>query len=213
MRRRATRPTQLDDAQWLADQYAIKSAAQIARDLDINPQMAVVALERHGISRRSSEEEQRRHHPLLHDRNALEAAIASTSVRDVASELGVTIVAVQVALARQGGQSVHRFNGRTPMTSPDETSLVGLWELEGTLKGVARRTVVSVDTAAIWLARIGIFVSDDPAITHAELLAAIKRGESIDRIRRAHRVADRTVVIELLRHGLHDAHRRRHMQH
>jgi len=81
------------------------------------------------------------------------------------------------------------------------------------MKGVAQRGAVPVSTAAIWLARIGIFANELPAISRAELIAAIDRGDSVDAIRRKHRVTDRTVVVELLRHDLHEARKRRHMRH
>jgi hypothetical protein len=57
------RPAVLDDPDSLAREYASNSAAAIAHSLDINPQMVVAALKRHGKSLRSRREEQRRHRP------------------------------------------------------------------------------------------------------------------------------------------------------
>ena len=47
-----------------------------------------------------------------------------------------------------------------------------------------------------------------PAISRIELIAALNQGDSLDFFRRNHRVTDRTVVVELLRHGLHETHKR-----
>jgi hypothetical protein len=47
------RPAVLDDPDSLAREYASNSAAAIAHSLDINPQMVVAALKRHGKSLRS----------------------------------------------------------------------------------------------------------------------------------------------------------------
>jgi len=69
-----------------------------------------------------------------------------------------------------------------------------------------------VNTAAIWLAEVGIFVNDTPAISRSDLETAIASQDSIDTIRRRHRVTDRTVVVELHRHGLFADHRRRHLR-
>lgn len=68
-----------------------------------------------------------------------------------------------------------------------------------------------MNTAAIWLAQVGIFVKAIPVISRTDLDGAIKNGDSLDEIRRRHKVTARTVVVELYRHGLFDAHRRRHM--
>jgi len=76
---------------------------------------------------------------------------------------------------------------------------------------VARAARHNCFDSRIWLARIGIFSSDAPRISKSDLLSAIKRGDSLDVIRRQHHVTTRTVVVELYRHWLFEAHRCRHM--
>jgi hypothetical protein len=202
----------LDDPEWLAKGYEQNSAAAIARNLDINPQMVVAALKRHGIALRTRHEEWRRHNPELYDRDALERRIDQTSVDEVAQRLGVSKVAVHAALNRLGGHSSHRFDGKRPMSPPDSSTLDRWWAWDGTVRGVARRAGVSVNTAAIWLAQVGIFVNDDSVIARKDLVDAIEAGDSIETIRRRHKVTSRTVVVELHRHALFNDHRRRHMR-
>jgi hypothetical protein len=86
-----------------------------------------------------------------------------------------------------------------------------LWETEETHEGIARHLDVSVNTTAIWLADIGIFVKDTPVISKRDLQSAIDGRMSIDDIRRQHHVTGRTVAVELRRHGLLDAHQKRHL--
>ena len=172
--------------------------------------MVLAALRRHGIDVRSPADENRRRNPLLHQPDELERRVAETSVAEVAERLGVTKIAVQVAL-RHGAQSAHRYRGKVRLDPPDDEIIAYHWNAEGTVKGVPRALDVSINTAAIWLAQTGIFLSDAPAIEARDLKEAIRRGDSIDVIRRRHAVTDRTVVVELIRHGLHDAHRTRHM--
>ena len=99
--------------------------------------------------------------------------------------------------------------GYVRLTPPDEERLRTLWEVEETIKGVARQLDVSVNTAAVWLAGIGIFVKDAPVISRRELQSAIDKRQLIEEICRQHHVTGRTVAIELRRHGLLDAHRSR----
>ncbi len=204
----ARRP-ELNDPVWLRDRYSRGSSGEIAAELGVNAQQILAALHRHGIEVRSGPETLR--HPILHDPQALFDSVASSSVDDVAAANGVTPVAVRAALRRHDSHSIHRFDGVAPMPGPDATVLAGWWADEGTIKGVARRGDVSVNTASIWLARIGIFLHQTPAIARPDLVAAIAAGESIAAIGRRHRVTGRTVVVELYRHELFDAHRRRHI--
>jgi hypothetical protein len=165
-----------------------------------------------GVPRRTLGETQTLHRPaLLDDRTALAEAVRTQSVAEIAAELAVAAPTVHVAMRRLGVRSPWKFDGWNRLTPPDQAVLAAAWAHETTVKGVARRFEVSVNTAAIWLARIGVFVTDTPAISRTELLGAIERGDSIETIRRRHRVTGRTVVVELHRHGLHDAHHRRHM--
>ncbi len=206
------RPSVLDDPEWLTKQYATKSTPQIAAELGINKQMVLAALKRHGIPIRDRSHAQRNRNPRLHDIEWLEQRIADASVVVVADELGVTKHAVHAVLARNGGNSAHRYNRGPDIVRPDDLTLRRWWESERTIAGVARCGEVSVNTAAVWLASIGIFRNDTPAISRADLEAAIVSGDSIAVIRRRHHVTGRTVVVELHRHGLVEAHRRRHMR-
>ena len=130
----------------------------------------------------------------------------------VANGLGMSAIGVYAALSRQGEQSPHRYDRINRMTPPPASELEQWWQTDGTIKGVARRFQVSINTAAVWLAQIGIFLNDTPALSRRDLKQAIANGHSIDQIRRQHRVADRTVVVELHRHNLVEAHRRRHLK-
>jgi hypothetical protein len=71
---------------------------------------------------------------------------------------------------------------------------------------------VSVNTAAVWLADIGIFVKETPAISRRDLQSAIDDRRSIKDICREHHVTGRTVAVELRRHGLLEARKKRHLQ-
>lgn len=205
------RPAELNDRAWLADHYATRSAAQIARELHINPQMVLAALRRQEIPVRSRVDALRRRNPDMHDIEALERRVAATSVVQVAAEIGVTVIAVQTALARHGGQSAHRYDGPTPMTPPPEDVLCRCREAEQTIKGVARRFDVSFDTAAVWLAQVRIFLNDAPRIGRTDLETAIHNRDSLHVISRRHHVTARSVVVDLIRHDLFEAHRLRHM--
>ena len=209
---RRRRPGVLDNRDWLIEQYETRSAAQIGRDLGVNPQMVLAALRRHDIAVRTRVESLRLRSPLLHDPEALQQQVEATSVPAVAATLGVTIEAVHAAMSRSGVQSVHRYNGPTSLPRPDEPTLHRWWESEQTVKGVALRAGVSPTTASVWLARVGIFVNETPAISRPDLCNAIKTGDSVEVIRRRHRVTGSTVIIELHRHGLFTAHRRRHVR-
>ena len=79
--------------------------------------------------------------------------------------------------------------------------------------GSSRRPLgVSVNTAAVWLADIDIFIQDAPVISRRDLQDAIDKRQSIDDIRRQHHVTGRTVAVELRRHGLLEAHKKRHLR-
>jgi hypothetical protein len=71
---------------------------------------------------------------------------------------------------------------------------------------------VSVNTTAVWLADVGIFVKDTPAISRRDLLDAISKGHTIADICHDHHVTDRTVAVELRRQSLLEAHKKRHLR-
>ena len=207
-----SRRPELDDADWLRENYATRSIASIAEQLGVSDATVQTAMARLGVERRPSWETQVMNRPsVLDDRDALAAALQTSSVADIADDLGVAVPTVQVAMKRLGVKSPWKYDRLTRLVPPDAATLAAAWETEETIKGVARRFDVSVNTAAIWLARVGIFVSDVPAISKKDLVAAIQDGDSIDVIRRRHAVTGRTVIVELHRHGLHERHHRRHM--
>ena len=147
---------------------------------------------------------------MLHDPDALAAAVAETSVADVAASLGVSVIGVQAALARGGAQSAHRYNGAR-RERPSALSLERWWALEQTLTGVARQAGCSPPTAAVWLAEVGIFLRSEPAISGTALRRAIEQRHALGVIADAHGVSAHTVLVELHRHGLFAAHRQRHL--
>lgn len=203
---------ELDDPDWLRRNYETRSIASIATELAVSDAAVHTAMIRLGIERRGRGETKALRRPsLLDDRHALAETVEAQSVAEIATELGVAVPTVQVAMQRLGVKSPWRFNGWRRLSPPSKAELVAAWAGEETIKGVARRFEVSVNTAAIWLARVGIFISNVPVISRADLLKAIERGEAVDVIRRRHRVTGRTVVVELHRHGLYEAHHRRHM--
>ena len=204
------RPVELDDREWLRDQCTDASAAEVAAQLGVNPQRELAAMRRHGIPVKSSVDALRARRPLLHDPDALAAAVAETSVADVAASLGVSVIGVQVALTRNGAQSAHRYNGAR-RKRPSASSLQRWWASEQTLKGVARQAGVSPPTAAVCLAEVGIFLRSEPAIAALDLRRAIERQESLAAIAADHGLSTNTVLVELHRHGLFTAHRRRHL--
>jgi transposase-like protein len=207
-----SRRPELDNADWLRQNYVTRSIASIARQLDVSESAVHTAMIRLGVERRPRGETQAMNRPpILDDRDALAAALQTASVSDIAADLGVAVPTVQVAMKQHGVKSPWKFDGATRLEPPTDEALAGVWESEQTIKGVARRFDVSVNTAAIWLAQVGIFVAETPVISKRDLVAAIERGDSIDVIRRRHHVTGRTVIVELHRHGLHERHRRRHM--
>ncbi len=170
------------------------------------------AMARLGVERRPSWETQVMNRPpILDDRDVLADVLQTASVADIADDLGVAVPTVQLAMKRLGVKSPWKYDRATRLTPPTADELSAARGSEETIKGVARRFDVSVNTAAIWLARVGIFVSDVPAISKRELIAAIHDGDSIDVIRRRHAVTSRTVIVELHRHALYEGHHRRHM--
>lgn len=158
----------LDDPKWLSGEYAAKSSPVIAAELGINKQMVIAALKRHGIPIRDRSHAQRNRNDRLHDIVWLEQRVADTSVVAVAKELGVSKIAVHKALTRAGGKSAHRYDRRHIHQRPDESLLRYWWDSERTIKHVAQRCGVSVNTAAIWLAEIGIYRSDTPVISRSD---------------------------------------------
>jgi Mn-dependent DtxR family transcriptional regulator len=205
--------SELDDADWLRAQYATRPMSMIAADLGVAEATVQTAMVRLRIERRTREESNTLSRPdLLDTPDQLAEALETAKVFEIAAELGVAVPTIHKALKRQGIQSPRRYHGWVRHQRPSTTELQEAWDAEETIKGVARHFGVSVNTSAVWLAQIGVFISDTPVISRDELLKAIERGDSLDTIRRTHSVTGRTVVVELYRHHLFDAHKRRHMQ-
>jgi transposase len=204
------RPPELNDVDWLRRSYQTGSCRSIALELGVGDAMVRAAMTRLGVRGRSSTEVQAmRRPPLLDDPEALANVLSSTKVPELAAQLGVAISTVKEAMKRQGVQSPWKYDGPTRLTPPPAGELAEAWNDAHTIKAVAQRFGVGVNTAAVWLARVGIFVSEVPAITRTDLMAAIERRESLKVIGRRHHVHSRTVIVELYRQGLFDDHRRR----
>ena len=207
----------LEDADWLAEQYESKSAETIGRELDVHPGRVRKALERHGIPIRGPGDRQKFRTPAeLDDVDWLRQRYESEgrSGAQIAEELDVSFAAVHKAMRRLGLEAEGAWVRRdtTRLKRPSRSQLEQAWRSEQSIKGISRRFGVAHTTAAVWLADVGIFVHDTPAISRSDLLAAIDAGKSIRAIATDHGMTDRTVMIELRRHGLRDAHRLRPKQ-
>lgn len=205
--------SKLNDGEWLADRYASASLGTIARELGVAPETVRRAMRRHGIEVRDRSSGQKfRAAPELHDPDWLrEQYAAGQTGAQIAALLGVSLAAVHHAMARHGietdGSWVRRDTTR--LQRPPKRAIERLWNRHGTIKGVARELGAAHTTTAVWLADVGVFLHDVPAISRRDIERHIDAGRTIAEIAAAHRVADRTVMIELRRHGLVDAHRLR----
>ena len=213
--RRRRRPAPLHDEAWLRARYQRATATTIADELGVDRQMVYAAMRGYGIERRDHSAKQKFRSPAeLDDGDWLRQRFSEVSAPVIAEELGVTRRTVYLALERHGidvARSPWVNHGHVRLASPGETTLRRLWGTDETIKGVARQLDVSVNTAAVWLADIGIFVKDIPVISRNELQVAIDKRQSVDEICRQHHVTGRTVAVELRRHGLLEAHKARHI--
>lgn len=203
----------LEDPVWLAEQYAHKSAETIGAELGLYSSRVRRSLKRHGIPVRGRAERKFRMPAELDDAEWLRRPYeveGKTGAR-IAEELGVSIAGLHKAMHRLGIESDGSWVRRdlTRLKPPSREELERAWGTEQSLKGLARRFDVSPNTVAVWLADIGMFLSDVPVISRSQLLEAIEAGKSIQAIVADHGVTDRTVMIELRRHGQRDAHRHR----
>jgi hypothetical protein len=176
----------------------------------------LAALHEHNIEVRQDGAQQRFRSPdELDDADWLRRRFTKMSGPEIAKELNVTRKTVYTALERHGidiTQSLWVHVRPPRYTAPDEKVLRRLWESEENIKGVTRHLNVSFNTTAVWLADIGIFVKDTPAISKRDLQSAIDQRLSIKQICLQHPVTTRIVAIELRRHGLLDAHQKRHLR-
>jgi transposase-like protein len=213
---RLRRPAELNDADWLRSRYEHATGTMIAEELGVDPQMVYAAMRHHGIERRDHGAMQQFRRPAeLDDGDWLRQRFSEVSARKIARELGVTPQTVCVALERHGidvTRSPWLNLGHVRLTAPDEGTLRRIWETEETIKGVARQLGVSFNTAAVWLADVGVFVKEVPALSRRDLQDAIDKRLSVADICRQHHLTGRTVAVELRRHGLLEAHKKRHME-
>ena len=127
--------------------------------------------------------------PVSIDTDELRSAVESgRTLTSIANELGVSPATVSRA-AKRAGIAV-------PRRPPPITR---------------RRPHPQLDDPD-WIAEIGIFIQDTPVISRRDLQAAIDKRQSIEDIRRQHHVTARTVAVELRRHGLLVAHKKRHLR-
>jgi hypothetical protein len=171
-----------------------------------------LSLARHGIASRGPKDRQKfRTPPELDDPDWLRQQYSSKSGAQIASELGVSIVGLHKAMRRAGieadGPWVRRDTRR--LTPPPTDRLEQLWEPHRPSKAVAQALAVSQGMATVWLADVGSFLHDVPAISKTRSACGDRHGQSIDEIAAAHHLATRAVMIELRRHGLVEQHKHR----
>jgi hypothetical protein len=173
------------------------------------------ALHRHGIPVRTPEPHSDGGSPQLNDADWLGHRFSKVSAPKITRELGVSPQTVYVALECHGidvSRSPWLNLGHVRLTPPDEVTLHRIWGAEETIKGVARQFGVSVNTAAAWLADVGIFINNTPVISRRDLQDAIDKRLPVADICRQHHVTGRTVAVELRRHALLEAHNKRHLR-
>ena len=209
--RTRTRP-ELEDREWLRAQYEQRTAVEIGASVGVAASTVIAALERHGIALLDGRAKQRRRMPReLDDPDWLRRRYATVAGAQIAAELGVSIATVHNTMRQYGieadGPWVRRDTTR--LQRPSDRQLATVWEANGTIRSISRTFGVAHTTAAVWLADAGIFVNDVPAISRRDLVAHIAAGDTIAQIAKQRHVADRTVMIELRRHHLVEAHRLR----
>jgi hypothetical protein len=140
-------------------------------------------------------------YPELHSRRWVRTQYVTDgrSVADIAAELGASPTSVYRAISAFGLAPAARRRSR-----PSPTRLRAGWRRVGTVRGMARLLGVSQGSAEVWLAEVGIFTRDVPAIPPDVLRRAIGAGESVRTIARRHMLDPRVVRVELRRLA-HDA--------
>jgi transposase len=203
----------LDDATWLADRYRTRTGVEIAEELGVSTTTVYAAMARNQIPRRTTSSTLSLSRPGLADPTWLRSAVQRDSSGSIAAELDVSAGAVTDAYRRAGidpAVTPRLYARGKPRQRPPAAVLQTAWDAEGSYRGVARRIGVAHPTAAVWLAEIGVYADETPAISRASLESAINNSWSLNRIATEHRVAVTTVRIELHRHELFNAHRTRH---
>ena len=203
----------LDDARWLTEQYATLTGVEIARNLGVSARTVYSAMERHGIVRRATPGKLKLRRPELVDPGWLRDAVDRHSSTAAAVKLDVSAGTVTTAYRRAGidPASTRRLYARgRPLPRPSADQLQASWDAEGSHRGVGQQFGIAHSTAKVWLAEIGVYTDPRPALARSPLLAAIRKGWSMKRIAAEHGVSVTTVRVELIRHGLFEAHRTRH---
>ena len=203
----------LDDHEWLAQRYETGTAVEIAAELGVSSRTVYAAMDRHGIVRRAEPGALKLRSPQLVNDDWLRNAAERDSSRTIAAELGVSAGTVTTAYERAGiepARTVKLFARGHPLQRPSAKELRAAWDVEGTFRGVGRHFGIAHSTAAVWLAEVGVFADERPALSRSDLVDAINVSWPISRIAEEHRVSITTVRVELHRHGLFDAHRLRH---
>ena len=203
----------LDDRDWLADRYRVRTGVEIADDLGVSTTAVYAAMKRHGIDRRSTSSTLPLRKPELSDADWLARVVEHDSSVNVAGKLGVSPGTVTTAYRRAGidpSSTTRLFARGRRHPRPPARELLAAWHAEETYRGVARRFAIAPNTAAVWLAEVGVFVSDEPVLSRRALTAAVNRGLTLSAIAHEHHVSVMTVLVDLHRHQLFDAHRTRH---
>lgn len=211
--RRPSSAAVLDDRDWLVDRYRVHTGVEIAEDLGVSTTAVYAAMKRHGIDRRSTSSTLPLRKPELSDADWLARVVEHDSSVHVAGKLGVSPGTVTTAYRRAGidpSSTTRLFARGRRHPRPPVRELLAAWHAEETYRGVARRFAVAPNTAAVWLAEVGVFVSDEPALSRRALTVAVDRGLTLSAIAHAHHVSVMTVLVDLHRHQLFDAHRTRH---
>ena len=204
----------LDDPAWLRTRYRTATGVEIAKELGVTPRTVYSAMDRHKIARRAEPGELQLRRPNLADADWLKDAVESHSSGMVAAELHVSAGTVTAAYRRAGidpkrTSRLYERGRSRERPRPDELRLA--WDVEGTYRAVGLRLGIASTTAGVWLAEIGIFGNEVPALSRSDLLEAIDQQRPISKIASNHRVGAATVRIELHRHGLFTQHRVRHL--
>ena len=211
--RRSSSAEVLDDPVWLRERYRTATGVEIAKELGVAARTVYVAMERHGINRRTEPGALKLRRPQLAEEEWLKDAVERASSTKIAAELAVSAGTVTTAYERAGidpSSTTHLYERGRSRQRPTAEDLRSAWAAEGSFRGVGRRLGIAHSTAAVWLAEIGIFADATPALPRSILLDAVAAQQPISAIAKACKVSTTTVRVELHRQGLMDAHRHRH---
>ena len=87
--RRLLRPSELDDADWLRQNYSTRSISEMAEELGVSEAAVQTAMVRLGVERRARGETQvLKRSPFLDDPEQLAEVLSTTHVSEIAADLG-----------------------------------------------------------------------------------------------------------------------------